>query len=140
MKRIFKAFGGLVYILIKNYLISFFLIALAGAYSGIMDILKFKYKISVFNKLFPAPSKIGLWLGGNDPFNLGQYWYIHSFFRDGWHCAKGLLVTAFIINLILLIAKDRVILNWRQVVVVFLLFALCWGLGFVLFYDYLLIL
>ncbi len=127
------------YILIKNHLIHFFIIILAGAYNGTMDVLKFKYNISVFNKLFTQPSKIGLWLGVNDLFNLSQFKLALYFFRDGWHCNKGFMVTAFIINLILLIKNDRIILEWWQSLLLFVLFALSWGLGFVLFYDYLLI-
>lgn len=110
-----------------------------------MDTLEFHYDESIFWKhddsfMDPSVSWINKYKSNTDltPRFFGSTTFL-VFITDGWHLAQFFFLNTFFIALILYSPVVIISNWWMNMILNFLLLRSVFGIGFTLFYDYLLI-
>ena len=118
--------------------------ALAAGCNAVMDVLNFKFKTSVFNKLNPDywnPAKS--WrnkyknkMAYQGPAFIGSTTFL-SFLTDAWHLFQ-FLSNSFLALSVVVVFHDLFNLSIGENILVFLGLKLVWGITFEVFYSSLL--
>lgn len=113
----------------------------AAICNGVMDVLAFKFKTSIFRKLnedFWNPSKSWRNKYKNKNVNEGPAFLgsttVFSFVTDAWHLFQFLTKTCIETSLTLLFSHIYC-LNWWQGILLFFGFKIVWGILFELFFS-----
>ncbi len=115
-----------------NVTIFLLLIILAGISNAIMDVLKFRYSRSVFNKFNenwwnPNKSWRNKWKNG-DPEQGERFWGSSRWFvrfTDAWHFFQGLMFTSLFLSIVF---YETMINAWVDFIMIYLIFTLTFSL------------
>jgi len=129
------------------FLLPAILLALAGVANSVMDTLTFHYEESVFKSLddqeFWDPSQS--WTNkykNNDPTQ-GEKFFLSTtslvFLTDAWHLFKWLMLSFIALAAVALIdlfQRMKIVATWKQLVAIFALFKIVFGVSFELCWSY----